>query len=417
MVEEEQLHVSKKFKKGINTQLQNGWVDSNFKLSVHFDSSKKLFCYQMRNQFSSLFFDYEVIIYRVPICQQKQTQQHSQNFDTYTSIFENVGATLRSSEWKHWNSLERSEWKHWNTFSLYHNQVKNMLIQCESSSWDSSLNVIDDIARAVFENISTEPYPSTAEVTLPCTETLRVNHGWLNHLRSMFITTFAVVLFTKCSNKMDDFYGDKRSLVVIASLFFSMLRREESTQRFKMSKKTFKALFPQLGSKYDRITAINPNWEVGYLNVASAILFLSVCADRDTLLCQRLALGLCFYNKNKQYEETNTPLAKAVCTDHGIVSLGHHIDHCRGVYSELDQSPNVKYVFDSMTIPDTEKNIFLKFAYTILMKSEFKKYIPWKRGKPLTWLCTKSRGISSQGSSQGSSQRYSQRFFSIIVQL
>ena len=212
----------------------------------------------------------------------------------------------------------------------------------------------------------------------------RKNHGWLNHIRSMFFTS---IVMHKCKQRHPTLYNQiypnppYESIAVLASLFKSLLRVDEFTSsRFSISKDLFGQLFPSLSNEpyniYEVALKINPKWEVTNYGFISALLFLAICqssrAIADNLspqFTELLAVSLCYYSDTSTlHKGTNDKLLQI---HYGMTAAGHYLDHCRGNYSRLDQENHIQNLYKHMKLNSEDTVSIGRFVYDTMIQTEY----------------------------------------------
>lgn len=315
-----------------------------------------------------------------------------------------IGLRLQAEFTRLWEDVKVSLGGVTREFERYHTHYKSAL---QRMNMDESVSVQNDptgflrnVTREIFQNISLKAYPGEN----PRLKVKRRNHGWLNHVRSMFFTYVVLGIFHhRSSFRFQRHYPTvaHRTLALLASLCTSLLRIQEGGENSAtLTQPQFNAVFPELSKKngFDAAKRLNPSWQVKPYALFSALFFLALCKThrsvRDDvvppLFVEQLAFGICFFSTSRS--AGSNQLQKDLLLDYRMTSVGHYLDHCRASHSNLDEQAHLTKLWRTIGAQPDDRELVRRVVFTAMTSTEHAGVQPLSSRTDLRTLCRSLTG-------------------------
>ena len=317
---------------------------------------------------------------------------------------EPIGLRLQAEFTRLWEDVKVSLGSVTREFEGYHTHYKSEL---QRMNMDESVSVQDDPAEflrnvtgEIFQHISLKRYPFEN----PRLKVKRRNHGWLNHVRSMFFTYVVLGIFHhRSSIRFQRHYPTvaHRTLALLASLCTSLLRIQEGGENSTMlTQPQFKAVFPELSKMNGFADAkrLNRSWQVKPYALFSALFFLALCKThrsvRDDvvppLFVEQLAFGICFFSTSRS--AGSNQLQQDLLLDYRMTSVGHYLDHCRASHSNLDEQAHLTQLWRTIGAQPEDRELVRRVVFTAMTSTEHAGVKPLSSRTDLRALCKSLKG-------------------------
>ena len=288
-------------------------------------------------------------------------------------------------------------------FERYHTHYKSAL---QRMNMDESVSVQDDpagflrdVTRKIFQYISLKAYPGGE----PHFKVKRRNHGWLNHVRSMFFTYVVLGIFHHRSPIWFQSHYPTvahRTLALLASLCTSLLRIQEGGENSTMlTQPQFKAVFPELSKMngFNEAKRLNQSWQVKPYALFSALFFLALCKTHRSvrnvvppLFVEQLAFGICFFSTSRS--PGSNQLQQDLLLDYRMTSVGHYLDHCRASHSDLDEQAHLTQLWPTIGAQPEDRELVRRVVFTAMTSTEHAGVKPLSSRTDLRALCKSLTG-------------------------